>query len=85
MTEQLASGPRLRQLDWLGHDRCRAVFDNEGVEVEAVFELSRVDEIIFAGYTPNVMRDVVGTAAQHRTVFEAVIAFCLAAQGESRK
>jgi len=61
------------------------VFDNDGVEVEAVFELERVDDLIGTAHKPDVLRDLDGTAAHHRTISNAVVSFCLAAQGESRE
>jgi hypothetical protein len=83
MDEQ-RTGPRLRDLRWLGPDTCLAGFErDDGTRVETVMRLDRADGITLVQDDPSILSEIEGSAAHVRTVAAAAFTFCCAAQGES--
>jgi|HubBroStandDraft_6_1064221.scaffolds.fasta_scaffold995461_1 hypothetical protein len=80
--------PSLRSLAWQAHDRCIAQFlspvSDQLIDVTFALVRSRGQStgIIVADAEPDVFVEFDGTAAEVRGVVNAIISFCLAAQGE---
>ena len=76
---------RLESLRWQSQDQCVAVFVAEdGSSVTSVFSLVRHSAGISANVDPDVFGGLSWDAKRIGATVQAVIAFCLAAQGESR-
>lgn len=86
MTEPSIPPPlRLRRLEWISTDRCRAWFEAERDEwLETEFAVDRrdgvVNGVVTAADDPGLLPRFDGTAEQLRGLVRAVAAFCDAAQ-----
>jgi hypothetical protein len=85
MTEQHRRPLRLRRLEWIATDHCRATFEAEGDDsLETEFTVDRRDGVVTGVLTTadggDLFRRLDGTAAQRRGMVRAIAAFCDAAQ-----